>query len=245
MPDITMTRQTNLRGTALQNAVNTMVSNMGRRSPFNIVPLQTRWESATRMVLSGSALGQQQVSGAIDIRDGSPSTVTAQINLLTSTSRGYASQVETAMVEESDRALQPVASSSSTSAQTAAQTSTQTSAQRTSGASWDQWNLTSNILGDIFGGAAAGLDAFNQQMGYAAAQEAVQVASQEAQNAGVSSGKATPAPAPRPSIVTTPQQAPAPVVTAASFPTWGWVLLGLGGAGLVAFIIYTGVTKHG
>lgn len=235
MPDITMTRQTNLRGTALQNAVNTMVSNMGRRSPFNIVPLQTRWESATRLVLSGSALGQQQVSGAIDIRDGSPSTVTAQINLLTSTSRGYASQVETAMVEESDRALQPVASSASSS--------TQTSTQRASGASWDQWNLTSNILGDIFGGAAAGLDAFNQQMGYAAAQEAVQVASQEAQNAGVSSGKAVPAPAPRPSIVTTPQQTP--VVTAASFPTWGWVLLGLGGAGLVAFIIYTGVTKHG
>ena len=241
MSDITMTRQTNLRGTALQNAVNTMVSNMGRRSPFNIVPLQTRWESPTRMVLSGSALGQQQVSGAIDIRDGSPSTVTAQINLLTSTSRGYASQVETAMVEESDRALQPVA----TSAQTSTQTSTQTSAQRTAGASWDQWSRTSNILGDIFGGAAAGLDAFNQQMGYAAAQEAVQVAAQEAQNAGVSSGKATPAPAPRPSIVTTPQQAPAPVVTAASFPTWGWVLLGLGGAGLVAFIIYTGVTKHG
>jgi len=204
MPDIQMTRQTNLRGTALQNAVTTMVQNMSRRSPFNMVTLQSRWESATRMTLSASP----HVSGTIDIRDGSPSTVTANVDLLSSTARMYRGTVESAMVEESDRALQPVAGSAATATPASTQTSTQTGARRSSTSSadsWAQWSQASGILGDIFGGAAAGLDAFNQQMGYTAAQEAVQIAAQEAQNVGVSSGKVAYAPPPAPSVVRTTQ----------------------------------------
>lgn len=246
MPDITMTRQTNIRGTALQNAVNTMMAAVGRRRPFSMTQITQRWESGSRLTFVSTALGQTQATGAIDIRDGSPSTVVASVNLLTATSRNARGDVESAMVEESDRALQPVATAAQTSTQTSAQTSTQSGAGRTSADSWAQWSQASNILGDIFGGAAAGLDAYNQQMGYAVAQEAVQIASQEAQSAGAGKAAFVAAPPPRASVVSTQAQAQAqPVVTSTPFPTWGWVVLGLGGAGLVAFIIYTGVTRHG
>jgi hypothetical protein len=152
------------------------------------------------------------------------------------------------MVEESDRALQPVGAAAQTSTQTPAQTSSQTQRPAASSADrWAQWGLASNILGDIFGGAAAGLDAYNQQMGYAASQEAVQVATQEAQNAGIPIPNKTAqqlAPPP-PASVVRPQQSGPTVVTPTPFPTWGWVILGLGGAGLITFVVWTAVTKNG
>jgi len=248
MPDITMTRQTNLRGTALQNAVNTMMAAVGRRRPFSMTQIASRWESGSRLTFVSTALGQTQATGAIDIRDGSPSTVVASVDLLTATSRNARGDVERAMVEESDRALQPVAGSATASTQTSTQTSSQTQRPATTSADrWAQWGLASNILGDIFGGAAAGLDAYNQQMGYATAQEAVQVATQEAQNAGIPIPNKTAqqlAPPPPASVVRSQQSGPT-VVTPTPFPTWGWVILGLGGAGLITFVVWTAVTKHG
>jgi len=248
MSDITMTRQTNLRGTALQNAVGAMVTAMSRRSPFNTTQIVQRWESGSRLTFVATGFGQTQATGAINITEGSPSTVVASVDLLTATSRNARGDVESAMVEESDRALQPIGAAAQTSTQTPAQTSSQTQRPAVSSADrWAQWGLASNILGDIFGGAAAGLDAYNQQMGYATAQEAVQVAAQEAQNAGIPIPHKTAqqlAPPP-PASVVRPQQSGPTVVTPTPFPTWGWVILGLGGAGLITFVVWTAVTKHG
>ena len=241
MPDITMTRQTSLRGVPLQNAVNAMVQAMGRRSPFNMVPIQTNWPSATRLTFSSPG----HVSGAIDIVDGSPSTLTAQVTFLSALARNYRGQVESAMVEESQRAMPIVGASAPTQTQTQAPAQTQapSTGGSSSGSSWTQWTTASNILGDIFGGSAAILDQYNQQMGYSAAQEAVQVATAEvaASASKGQSGKIVSA-APAPSIVGSQQ----PVVPVSFvMPTWGWVALGLGGVGMLALIIYTGVTKHG
>lgn len=101
MPDISMTQQTSLRGAALQNAVNTMVANISRRSPYNLVGLTSRWSSGNQLVLNATG----HMSGSIDIRDGTPSTVTVQINLLSSLAQGRRAQVEADMRAEAQRGL--------------------------------------------------------------------------------------------------------------------------------------------
>jgi len=250
MPDITMTRQTSLRGTALQNAINAMVSSMSRRSPFNLVPLQSRWESATRLTLSASP----HVSGAIDIRDGNPSTVTAQVNLLSSTARTFRGQIESAMVEESQRNMPIVGAA--TAVQPSSTTAAQPSTTASSGRGDFDWNLFSTILGSVVSSAGTGLSSYNQAMGYTASTQAQQIAAETAQQAGVQVGPGfvlgpgkvvgPEAPPPGPTVVRGEQQL-GPVVAPATggMPTWGWVALGLGGAGLVAFVVWTAVTKHG
>jgi hypothetical protein len=249
MPDIQMTRQTNLRGTALQNAVNAMLAAMGRRAPFNApgITITPRWESATRLTFVGNHYSSQVATGSIVITDGRPSTVSAEVTLY-GLARLQQGAVESAMVEESDRALQPIAGSAATSTQTPAQTPAQTSTQTqrpavSSADRWAQWGIASNILGDLFGGAAAGLDAYNQQMGYTVAQEAVQIASQEAQRAGVGKGAAVSAPPPRASVVQ--RQPPAPPVQApgTSMTTVGWVVIGAVGLGVVGLLIAVAAKK--
>lgn len=254
MPDITMTRQTSLRGTALQNAVNAMVAAMGRRQPFNMAPIQPRWESGTRLTFTASAMGQQQANGSIDIRDGSPSTVTAQVNLLTSLSRGYRSQVEQAMVEESERNM-PIVGATTTAQPSTTTRTTQTAQETTTRTRGDfDWNMFGNVLSNVFGGAASGLDAYNQAMGYTAAQHAQNIAAETAQSAGVQVGPGfvlgpgkvvgPEAPPPGPTVVTGGQQLAPVMTTPARTPTWGWVVLGLGAAGLVGFTVWVVTRKR-
>lgn len=242
MPDITMTRQTSLRGTQLQAAVNAMVAAMGRRQPFNMAPIQPRWESGTRLTFTASAMGQQQANGAIDIRDGNPSTVTAQVNLLTSLSRGYRSQVEQAMVEESERNMPVVGGSAATQTSTppheATQTQSQTSSQSSSSSRGDfDWDLFANILGTVTQQAGASVQAYNQAVGYTASTQAKQIAAETV----ASSRRVAAGPAPRASVVQ--RQPAAPVVAAPATPsmtTVGWIVIGavgLGVVGLVAAII--------
>lgn len=237
MPDITMTRQTNLRGQALHSAIDTMAQNLSRRSPFDRGQLSTRWESATRMTFTGTAYGQTQANGSVDIRDGSPSTVTVQINLLTPTARLLRSTFESAMVEESDRALQPVAGSAQTAAQTPAQTSTQSASS--SHGDFD-WNLFSTIVGGVIQQAGNTVQSYNQAAGYTAQIQAQDIAAETARKAGI------PAPAPRASVVRTQAAATQPVAPVQSGPamsTIGWIVIGAVGLGVVGLIIAVAAKK--
>jgi len=240
MPDITMTRQSALCGQALQNAINSMVTAMGRRQLFSMAPIQPRWESGTRLTFTASAMGQQQANGAIDIRDGNPSTVTAQVNLLTSLSRGYRADVERAMVEESDRYLRPVSGSGQTQVATGsqAQSSSQTSAQSSgdSGGDFD-WNLFGNILGTVVQQAGTSVQSYNRAVGQTAGIQAQQIAAET-----VAVSKAAPPP---PLSIVRSQAPAAPIVSEAgtSMTTVGWIVIGAVGLGLAGLIVALIVKK--
>jgi hypothetical protein len=240
MPDITMTRQSALRGQALQTAIGAMMTAVGRRAPFNTpgVRITSQWEGGTRLTFSGNYGTINLATGAIDIRDGSPSTITAQVNLY-SAARDRRADVERAMVEESDRHLQIVGGQAqtqqTTQAQTPAQTSTQTQAQSTSSSRGDfDWDLFGNILGTVVQQAGTSVQAYNQAVGQTASVQAKQIAAETVRNA---------APAPRPSVVRA--QAAASVVAPAgtSMTTVGWIVIGAVGLGIVGLIAAIAVKK--
>jgi len=83
MPDVTVTRTTNMRGRDLQNAVSAMISELSGQSPYSSVRMTQRWEGGARIILDAPG----HMSGAVDIQDGSPSRVTVQLNLLSGMAR--------------------------------------------------------------------------------------------------------------------------------------------------------------
>jgi len=89
MPDVTVTRTTNLRGRDLQTAVQSMVTELAGQSPYSAVNMTQRWEGGSRIILEAGG----HMNGAVDIQDGSPSRVTAQINLLSGMARMYRDRV--------------------------------------------------------------------------------------------------------------------------------------------------------
>jgi len=101
MPNVTMSRQTTLRGRPLQDAVGAMVSELGRQSPYSMIGVSSRWEDGARLFISAG----NHMSGIIEIRDGSPSNVTAQVNLLSTLAQGQRARVESDMARLADRYL--------------------------------------------------------------------------------------------------------------------------------------------
>jgi hypothetical protein len=236
MPDITMTRQSALRGQALQTAINTMMTAVGRRAPFNTpgVRIATQWESAARMTFSGNYGTINLATGSIDVRDGNPSTITAQVNLY-SAARNQQAAVERAMVEESDRYLQPVGGSAQTRTAASSQTSAQTSAQSGGSSSGDfDWNLFANILGTVVQQAGTSVQSYNQAVGYTADVQARQIAAETA----ASSKQVPAAPAPRPTVVARQSAALAPdsPIQGPAVSTVGWIIIGAVGLGVVGFL---------
>ena len=241
MPDITMTRQSALRGQALQTAINSMMTAVGRRAPFNTpgVRITSQWESGTRLTFSGAYGTMSLATGAIDIRDGNPSTITAQVNLY-SAARNQRAEVERAMVEESERNLQIVGGQTQTqpaaSSQASSQTSSQVSSQSSSSSRGDfDWNLFANILGTVVQQAGTSVQSYNQAVGYTADTQARQIAAETV----ASSKQAAAAPAPRPTVVARQPAALAPdsVIQGPAVSTVGWIIIGAVGLGAVGLLV--------
>lgn len=89
MSDVTVTRTTNLRGSALQNAVAAMINELSGQSPYSTVRMTQRWDGPARIILEAG----NHMRGYVDIQDGSPSRVTANIDLLSGMARMYRDRV--------------------------------------------------------------------------------------------------------------------------------------------------------
>lgn len=90
MSTVTMSRQTSLSGRDLQNAVQAMVGQMAGMNPYRMLGVDRNWEGGSRLVLRAG----NHMTGAITLQSGNPSTVTAQINLLSGLAQGQRSRVE-------------------------------------------------------------------------------------------------------------------------------------------------------
>lgn len=254
MPDITLTRQTALRGRELQNAVTATVQELAGRSPYSLINLTGRWESGTRMVLSAP----NHMSGAADIREGDPSTVTLQLNLLSSLARNARNSAIRDITAAANRHIPEVGAAP---AQPTAPTPTApgapaptTPAPTTRPRRQFDWGLFTDIFSGIAGGAASSLTAYNEAVGYTASEEAVIVAAEEATAAGKGPGVQTgpgfelgpgkpvgpdePPPGPTTAPTTAPG-APSPTLArpSAGFPTWGWWAIGIAGVGILGVVV--------
>lgn len=84
MTTVNITRTTNLRGRQLQDAVANMIQELTGRSPYSLVRLSWRWVTGSEIDLSAG----NHIRGTVTIQDGSPSRVTARIELMSGLARG-------------------------------------------------------------------------------------------------------------------------------------------------------------
>jgi len=101
MPDISLTRNTELRGRALQDAVASMIQDLSGQSPYNMVDFGWRWVNGAQIALDAP----RHMSGTVAIRDGNPSTVSVQMNLISGLAQGQRSRVIRDMNAQADRFL--------------------------------------------------------------------------------------------------------------------------------------------
>lgn len=90
MSTVNRTVQTALRGQALHDAVDRMVRGMFGRSPYNMLSPTMNWVSGTQLAVAAGA----HMRGTVTLRDGNPSTVVANIELLSSLAEGQRGRVE-------------------------------------------------------------------------------------------------------------------------------------------------------
>lgn len=258
MSIIQITRQTSLSGRPLQNAVNAMIQQMRGMSPYSMLNVQSSWENGSRLTIRAGS----HMTGAVDLRSGPPSTVTAQINLLSSLAEGQRSRVESDMLRLANQHLPLPAGASPDSPTTAPppapEGSPEAAQQQQSGFNW---NMFGHVVSGLFGSASTIMGAYNQ-VGQEAAGEAISVAQQEAgkqpspigPNTGVQSGPGftlgqgksvgpnAPLPGGRlPSDVPAEEGATDLVdnVENVGVPTWVWWAMGISGVvGASALAIY-------
>lgn len=236
MPDISLTRNTQLRGRELQDAVSSMIHDLSGRSPYNVVGLSQSWSGGSQINLSASP----HMSGTVTLRDGSPSTVTVQMTLISSTAQGMRSRVTQDMNSIADQYL-----SGSGAATTAAAAA---AAEETRPRREFDWNLFGSIFANITTGVAGSLDAMTEAFAQTTAEQAMAVATDTVATASgkqvfdgvvlypgqdVTSQKSAPAPQ---------QQQLFPAVMAqpsGGMPPWGWWALGVGGSAVaVGLVVY-------
>jgi len=238
-----------------------MVQQMGGMSPYSMLSLRSEWPSGSRMTLQAG----NHMTGAIDLTDGPPSTVTAQINLLSSLAEGQRARVERDMIALAQQHLPAVAGAEAgptfpppappTGEPAAPGTTPQ---QPTTTSRPFNWDIFGSVMTGLFGSAASITNQINQ-VGQEAAGEAIYIAQEEAgkqaspigSNTGLQhgdgftlgQGKAVSPDAPLPGG-RLPSEVPAGEgvedVEEVGFPTWGWWAIGLGGAtaiGLVAYFV--------
>ena len=188
MSVIQISRQTSLTGRPLQDAVLRMVE--GIRPMTSPLTLTVTWEGANRLNLRVS----NQMSGVIDLTMGPPSTVTAQVNLLTPTAESMRARIEAEMIRQAGINIPSTggAGSGPTSPAPAAPTGegaqpSQPQAQQPQQPAAPRrtfdWGLFGNIMTGLFGGATTVVDAYNQ-VGQVASEEAVAIAQEEAGYSG-------------------------------------------------------------
>jgi len=260
MSVINLTRQTSLRGRDLQNAVTAAIQEVASRSPYSLLNMRSSWTSGTLMAVSAG----RHMSGQVQIQDGDPSTVTITLNLLSSTAQAARNSAIRDITAAADRHVPAVGAPTPTTTAPAptpttpgepAPTPTTTTRPRRD----FDWGLFTDIFSGIVGGAASGLNAYNEAVGLSSGQNAINIASDEAvASGGKPSASATGVqygpgfelgpgkpvgpdePPPGPTVApTTTAGAPPPTLAAprTGFPTWGWWAIGIGGLGLLGVII--------
>jgi hypothetical protein len=149
----------------------------------------TAWASGSRMTIRDR--DNQHLSGVIDIQDGSPSTVTAQINLLSPVARLARGTVERDMLRYASQHIpnadagaaapthMPPAAPTGTPEAAAQQPATQTPAQPERERRPFNWDVFGQVITGLFGAGASITSAYNQ-VGQEAAGEAIAVAQEEA-----------------------------------------------------------------
>ena len=177
MSIIQITRQTSLSGRPLQNAVNAMIQQMRGMSPYSMLNVQSSWESGSRLTLRAGS----HMTGAVDIRSGPPSTVTAQINLLSSLAEGQRSRVQSDMLRLANQHLPLPAGASPdypTTPPPAPPAGSPEAAQQQQQSSFN-WNVLGQVVTGLFGTGSSIMSAYNN-VGQEAAGEAIAVAQEEA-----------------------------------------------------------------
>jgi hypothetical protein len=239
MPDISLTRNTQLRGSELQTTVRDMIHDLSGRSPYNVVRLSQSWASPTQITLSASP----HMSGTVTLRDGNPSTVTVQMDLLSSLAQGQRSRVIQDMNAIADRYL------GGTATATAAATTTTAAAEeeRERRLSFD-WNLFGNIMANIGTGLSTGFEAMNEAYAQTTAEQAVAVASdtvaQETASGkqvfdGMVLGPGQDVTSQKTGLTQPSLATPVMSQPRGGMPTWGWWALGIGGGAVaVGLIVY-------
>jgi hypothetical protein len=251
MSVVQISRQTSLTGRPLQEAINDMIQQMQGMSPYSMLDVRSEWPSGSRLTLRAG----NHMTGSVDLTFGPPSTVTAQINLLSSLAQGQRSRVEQDMLALANRHLPlPSGSASSnypTHAPPAAPTGTPEAVAQQQQVADPQrafnWNVFGQVMSGLFGSASTIMGAYNQ-VGQEAAGEAIAVAQEEAgkqaaaigPDPGLQSGPGftlgqgkavgpnAPLPGGRlPSDV--PPEEGATEVVDVGMPTWAWVVIGVGG----------------
>jgi len=263
MPDITVTRQTSLQDRDLRERINTAIQALRQRSPYSQYSSQftSSWDNDNRMSFGVPGL----ISGTIDVRDGSPSVVTASATL-SGAARLMRSSVQGDVETEMIRYLPspgagpeiPTTASGASTASAPAPASQET--QQDGGF---DWGMFGQVFSNLLQGGASALTAYNDATAVTTADQAVNIAFDEAAAQGVE-GKQLPAPSVGvqegpgftlgPGKVVQPgepdigppaesngvqQQLVTTSTTAQNgMPTWGWVLLGVGGVSVVGAIVY-------
>jgi hypothetical protein len=194
------------------------------------------------------------MTGAITLQSGNPSTVTAEINLLSTLAEAQRSRIESDMASLAAQHLGGAAAAAGAPATAPAPAAPTTSQRRPF-----DWSAFGGAMTGLFSGFATGMESFSNQAG----EEAVVIAQEEAAKQGaapaapavmpgkpVDAGPVSPEDetpweqftelitgTPEPAEELTPG-APA-VVTQAGFPTWGWVAIGAGGLVLFGVVIWS------
>ena len=253
MSVIQISQQTSLSGQALTDAITRMVREMTGMSPYRTLGVQSGWANANQMNLRAG----DHMTGTVTVRSGPPSTVTLQLNLLSTLAQGQRDSVQRDVLALADRYLPlpgGVASAQPTFAAPAAPEGTTATTQ--TGSRWD-WGAFGAAMTGLFGGAADVLEQYNA-VGNQAAAEAMAVAQQASGKtptavpmtpSGVQSGpgfilgqgKAVSPDAPLPggrlpSEIPAEEGATEPV--AAATPSWVWWAVGVGGAVAVGAVGY-------
>ena len=231
MPDISLSRQTQLRGRPLQDAVSSMIHDLSGQSPYNMVEFGWRWINGAQIGLDAPG----HMSGTVDIRDGSPSTVSVQMDLLSALARGQRARVIRDMNAQADRFLTGSAPQVDDNLPPPPEATEQESRRGEF-----NWNLFGQIFQNITTGVAGGLNAMNEAVAQTTAEQALEVASDAANGKQVFDGGVLYT---KPTDVTqttpaTPASAPPPVLAQQGMPTWGWWALGIGGVTAVGLTIW-------
>lgn len=245
MPDISLTRQTQLRGRPLQDAVASMVHDLSGQSPYNMVEFGWRWTNGAQIALDAPG----HMRGTISIRDGSPSTVSIQMDLLSSLARGQRSRVIQDMNAQADRFLAGLAPAQPTTEPPREESWLErrrreraereaAEAERPRGEF--NWSLFGQIFQNITTGVTGGIGAMNEAYAQTTAEQALDAAGEAAANGKqVFNGAVLHPGKPVGPDEPTPGPTVAPVMAEErGMPTWGWWALGIGGVTAVGLTIW-------
>jgi hypothetical protein len=221
-----------------------MIQELAGRSPYSMVGVVWDWASPTQITFNDRS--NQHVRGSVTLRDGNPSTVSVQMDLLSSLARGIR---DSAIRDMNALADQHLGGTATAAAAAATATTTTAAAEETRPRREFDWNLFGSIVSDISTGLTDAFSAMNEANAQVTAEQAVAVASDTVAQE-VASGKQVfdggvlyPGQdvTSQKTGLTTQQQVASPVMSQprGGMPTWGWWALGIGGGAVaVGLIVY-------